>query len=334
MFGWLWKKRLLQKASPPEEPELETPVTSEPEPEPIRIPGPGPEFDQSKGLFVIGSARSGTTVACKVLNLSPEVYLLEEANFYSSGDDPQFCSHFNQRHLQWGSHRGKATYVPLFSGRDHTAWELLKFLAQHYRYVGEKVAMGPWIDWDGPLLEFHAAHFFFSQYVLTVRRPDETVWSMWKKFRKDGDPIWHYLRCWLAAFRVVAEFCSTFPNTRIVLHERISRESMEHLARLLGLKVKIFPKVVLPIQAQASAIPDTALKEAKLPEPLQPLHPWLKEAHFFYHGLQLVINEDFSYAGEYAPGIWFRDLVRKTKAIEDRLVEHFQAQSTENAKAA
>ena len=285
-----------------------------------RIPGPGADFDPHQGLFVIGSARSGTTLVAKVLNLSAEVFLLEEGFFYRDGNNPCFCSLFNQRHVDYGHTKAKGLYVPKFHGRDHTAWELLVYLARYYRYVGEKVAMGPWIDWDGPLLEFHAAHFFFSRYVLTLRRPEETVWSMWKHYRKDGDPPWHYLRCYLAAFRVVLEFLAVFPHTWVVLHERLSREHLERLAEELGLRVQILPKMVMSPEEQASHL----APGAALPQPLQELHPWLSQAEELHRAVALAVDaSSMRYSGEYGLGEWSRKLIFRAKALEAQLLERF-----------
>lgn len=280
-----------------------------------KIPQPPADFDfdERQGLFVIGSARSGTTLLAETLNLSPQVFLLEEAFLYRDAKEPEFCSFFNRRHREYGNYKAKGRYLPYFGGREHTAWDLLCLLAQRYRYVGEKVAMGPWIDWDEALLEFQGAYFYHAHYVLTFRRPTEVVWSMVKKFREN--PPRHHLQCWLRAFRVCVDFLATFPRVYAVFHDRFSKAYLERLCEKLEISAPIPDRMITPREQLPSF-----LEENALPEPLRPLEPWLNRAQEMYAELQEIISsETFAYCGEYRVRDYYHKFREQAGTIEEEL---------------
>ncbi len=295
-----------------------------------KIPHPPADFpfDERQGLFVIGSARSGTTLLSETLNLSPQVFLLEEAFLYRDAKEPEFCSFFNRRHREYGNYKAKGRYLPYFGGREHTAWDLLCLLAQRYRYVGEKVAMGPWIDWDEALLEFQGAYFYHAHYVLTFRRPTEVVWSMVKKFREN--PPQHHLRCWLRAFRVCVDFLATFPHVYVVFHDWFSKAYLERLCEKLGVSASIPDRMIAPLNKLPSFLEDSAL-----PEPLRPLEPWLNRAQELYAALQEIISsETFAYCGDLRARGYYRKFREQAGTIEEELQQLEASSHLPRAEAA
>ncbi len=285
-------------------------------------------FDEEQGLFVIGSARSGTTLLSETLNLSPQVFLLEEAFLYRDAKEPHFCSFFNRRHEEYGNPLFKGCYAPYFQGKDHTAWELLDQLAQRYRYVGEKVAMGPWVDWDEALLEFQAANFYRSQYVLTFRRPAEVVWSMVRKFPEN--PPSHHLFCCLRAFQVGVNFLAVFPRTYVVFHDRFTKSYLEGLCKVLGVEVILPEQMVAP----PGQLP-SSLAEGKLPSPLQPLEELLQQATTIYHRLQELVNaKTFRFCPVKRPRSYFRKFRAELAELEERLRQAVSQSEGNMARAA
>jgi hypothetical protein len=65
-----------------------------------------------QGLFIVGCARSGTTILCDCLNLSPDVFVLNEAHFFFNSVFGDFSSYFNRQRALESRYRAKGTYLP------------------------------------------------------------------------------------------------------------------------------------------------------------------------------------------------------------------------------
>lgn len=198
---------------------------------------------EDQGLFVVGTARSGTTILYETLNDSPDVYLLGEAMLFEEAFRPDFAEFHDRRHVGYGHAKHKGGYLPRGLAATENGFDLLRRLAERYRYVGEKVALGPWHVTDrGPdvfdsFLHFHATHFFHSRYALIVRRPVVSVASMnrlWSQFT-----IPQLLTTWAVGFRVGVELASTFPHVFVLPHESLSEEVVARLGEKLGLEFDV-----------------------------------------------------------------------------------------------
>ena len=150
-------------------------------------PSPAREIDYAApfgrpALFVVGAARSGTTVLQNALNSSPEVFLLGEANLYRRPLLENFVRSYNEMHRSFGNQATKSTYCPPLA--DAPDWpSVLQALARHYRYVGDKIAFGPEnYRTAGDFVDFHLRMFYESWYIFTFRRPDEVTRSMMAMF--------------------------------------------------------------------------------------------------------------------------------------------------------
>lgn len=111
---------------------------------------PSPPFDsetlkkfESQGLFILGSARSGTSVLAKCLNRCPEIFMLEEPNFFQYDHIEDFAAFFNAMHESFGNSPYKGTYVAPPIVAEKGPLGLMQRLCRQYRYAGEKVAIGP-----------------------------------------------------------------------------------------------------------------------------------------------------------------------------------------------
>ncbi|MGF3027279.1 sulfotransferase [Methylobacterium aquaticum] len=94
-------------------------------------------------LFILGFARSGTTVLLNALNTSADVYLMGEVSIYLRMDAPGFRKAVNDQGFSFGNQRTKSTYAPRLKnlGDEASAREYVQEIEKRYRYVGEKIAL-------------------------------------------------------------------------------------------------------------------------------------------------------------------------------------------------
>lgn len=72
---------------------------------------------EKQGLFVIGAARSGTTVMQNALNDSCEIFLFGEPVFHEDAGAPDFSLRYNAMHRAWGNQENKSSFCPPLSLR-------------------------------------------------------------------------------------------------------------------------------------------------------------------------------------------------------------------------
>ena len=225
-----------------------------------------------QGLFIVGCARSGTTILTKCLNRSPEVFMLEESNFFLNGDNDDFTAFFNAMHEGWGNCRYKGTYVPPPMVAERGPLAMLARLAQRFRHVGEKVAFGPHdypSDWARRYLDYQARYFLWARYILIVRAPTESIWSMHKKF--PGRPLARLFETWLRSLTLSIEVYRNFPFVRLIHFERLGPQLMEQMAEFLGTELTL-PEGMLSQQYIHSRLADD-----ELPAPLSEHADWCRE---------------------------------------------------------
>jgi len=242
---------------------------------------------ERQGVFVVGSARSGTTILSDVLNVSRDVYMLQEACFFCSEqsakfvgrDKYDFAAEFNNRHVSYGNPRDKGTYVPTAETPDRTPLEFMNRMRDRYRYVGDKLAFGPephymGEHWESDFLAYHARYFYHSHYFITIRAPHEALWSMHKMF--PDRPIAGLFEAWLRTLRTVLELYLAFPNTHLLVLEWLDERMVSRFADVLQTEIAL-PPGMLGRQYQSSALGKNELVPA-----LRPFRAWHDECAAFY----------------------------------------------------
>ena len=240
-----------------------------------------------KGVFVVGNARSGTTILQKCLNLSKDVYLLDESNVYVNHSKPEFHSWFNRQHQEFKNARAKGTFipeppVPLDGGLAYLAW-----LARHYRYVGEKTAFGPHGTWDGApfqdaCLRFQGRFFFLGTYFLIVRTPVECVWSMHKMF--PDATVESLIESWLRSVSVCMDFYAAFPNCYLLFFQDLTDETITVLSQILQTEIPL-PSGMLCERRKASRLP-----AGQIPEDLSAFRKPLEDCLEIFDHLRRVFS--------------------------------------------
>ncbi len=198
-----------------------------------------PHIAAERVLFIIGAARSGTTILQNALNDSPDVYLLGEANFHKDPGTPGFAARFNAVHRYWSNQETKSSFCPPILPDDPCWQHYLLQLARTHRLVGEKVAINPMRPPEAldQLYAFQCQHFFSSRYVFTFRDPLATILSTRDLQelligRNDGLPA--IMRSYVDTIRLFVRMLRTLPNVRALCHEDVNRETFDRLEIWLG----------------------------------------------------------------------------------------------------
>lgn len=253
-----------------------------------------------KGLFIVGNARSGTTIFCESLNVSNEIYLFQEANFFLNHARNDFVEFFNAQHEGFKNSRAKGTYIPL-TGSGISGLSLLTYLAQQYRYVGEKIAFGPKTRFQELFFEFHAKYFLHSHYFLIIRRPDETVWSMSKMW--PSYEIESLLEAWLRTVDILLQAYQFFPKAHMVFWENFSAETITRIGQMLGVEI------ALPEGMISKNYKYSSLERRELPGRLVPFGRFLEACDAIYAALRDSFSpNEFTYTRPEKRSDFFRDI--------------------------
>jgi hypothetical protein len=195
-----------------------------------------------KGLFIVGNARSGTSILLDCFNLSPEIFLLGEANVFLHHRLADFAGWFNRQHVGFKNRRGKGTYLPPPIAAESGGMAALGRMGAFHRYVGEKIAFGPHGTVQGQSYQeaffaFHARYFYASKYFLILRVPAESIWSMAKLF--PGKSPRECYECWVRSLKVQLDLLHTLPNVYMVLFEDLKAATFAMVNALLGTRIDV-----------------------------------------------------------------------------------------------
>lgn len=177
-----------------------------------------------KGLFIVGAARSGTTVLQNALNDSPDIFLFGEPAFHDDPGTPNFAERYNAMHRAWGNQETKSSLCPpLFAGDE--AWHAyLARLAQMHKFVGSKIVINPEhaLTTCAKLFDFHCRSFFRSHYIFSFRNPIDVLMSTRGLAELNGDPAASHesvLRSYVGVIGLFIRSLRNLPHVTAVFHE-------------------------------------------------------------------------------------------------------------------
>jgi len=197
-------------------------------------------FPSERGLFVIGAARSGTTILQDALNHSRDICLLGEPDLHTESEEGGFAARFNAMHHSWNNQQTKGTYLPVLGDSDGSWRAHLEDLSKVYRLVGTKVVASPGQGdaWMERLRAFHNRYFFTSRYIFTFRAPTAVLKStMLMRGLASGD-ITSLAQNYAAVIVLFTQMARTMPNVRAVVHEDIDASTFEKLGEWLGVSLE------------------------------------------------------------------------------------------------
>jgi hypothetical protein len=268
---------------------------------------------ESQGLFILGCARSGTAVLTRSLNRSPDIMLLEEASFFLRQEIADFTMFFNQLHASWGNRCIKGTYLAPPLVLENGLLPTLLRLGRDYRYIGEKIAVGPRgypSTWPQAYLDFQARYFLRSKYLYIVRTPVEVVWSMRKLF--PDRPIPWFFETWLQTIAVSLDAYQVFPNSRVLFLEDLGQPTIERIIQWLGLPVPKLPATI------GRKYMSSALSPGEVPESLAPYGDWCRECTAIYRDLRASFSrEEFVYCGATSEWSYLDSVLRRIESLLD-----------------
>ncbi|MCH2174011.1 hypothetical protein MK489_24785 [Myxococcota bacterium] len=263
---------------------------------------------EKRGLFVLGSARSGTTILTDCLNLSKEIYLLNEADLWESHSRRGFREHINKKHSGMKNVYTKGNWLPRLLRPEGDGLSFLLELAKRHRYVGEKVAFSPrtqyakptpqerFFEFFGPqnqssratrqerFFEFQSGTFYASTYLMTIRDPVENAVSMHRMFQ--DLTLGDCLQVWLHTTSLILDMYLSFSRVHVIFHDRFSAETFSRICEILGVDIPI------PAQQISDQHRHTNLSKESIPEELEPLRERFERARAIYQRLESWFSPD------------------------------------------
>lgn len=193
-----------------------------------------------KCLFVVGFARSNTTITTELLNAAKNALILGEADFFVGDHDERFSSWFNERHRSFQNQITKSSYAPDFvPERPHTWWQWLESAGRFYGCIGTKIALSDFhLSRVSPdeFRQFHEARFLSSGYIFLLRNPTDALLSTAKLLRVvDDEGMIRLCAAWLDYMQLWADFIRVFPRSITLICERFGETTVDELEAFTGL---------------------------------------------------------------------------------------------------
>jgi hypothetical protein len=193
-----------------------------------------------QGLFVLGAARSGTTVLQNALNDSRDIFLLGEPSLHKDLGNADFAARYNAMHRAWGNQETKSSFCPAFFGGDAAWHDYVRHLATLYRYVGSKIVINPDKAQETchRVFDFHCRYFYRSHYIFTFRNPIDVLMSTRGLAELTGytpESCEAVLSSFVRVIGLYIRMLRNLPCVDAVFHENVD----ETVFRDLGLKLRV-----------------------------------------------------------------------------------------------
>lgn len=192
-----------------------------------------------QALFVLGFARSSTSITTQIINSSKDVFLLGEANFYLPHPERRFTDWYNQMHFGSKNQVSKTTYAPDFvPDVDHDWLEWLCVAKTVSPFVGDKMAFSDQhfsLAAPAKIRSFFELRFFRSKYIFTIREPVQTLLSTAKLFNISTEhAIISETIAWLRFVQMWADWVRVFPSTLTFDADNLDHDAIDALQIFIG----------------------------------------------------------------------------------------------------
>lgn len=191
-------------------------------------------------LFLLGFARSSTSIYTQVLNSSRDIFILGEANFYLPHHEHRFVDWYKKMHIEFDNQVSKTTYAPDFLPDISHSWlDWLIEAKKCYKLVGDKMAFSAqhfnFVE-PNKIQSFFEARFFNSKYIFTLRNPLQTLISTAKLFGISKEiQIAAEIIAWLRFVQMWANWVRIFPNTLTFSADAPSSDTICAIQAFLGI---------------------------------------------------------------------------------------------------
>jgi hypothetical protein len=193
-----------------------------------------------KCVFVVGFARSNTTITLEILNCAANALILGEAEFFLGDRADRFSDWYNEQHRDFQNQITKSTHAPDFlPDTPHSWWQWLDSAAGLYDRVGEKVALSDYQLSQAPpdtFRAFYEARFLNSCFIFMLRNPIDVLLSSAKLMSiVDDAGMARLCAAWLDFIELWADFIRVFPRTATIVCERFGESTIDQLEAFTGL---------------------------------------------------------------------------------------------------
>ena len=222
-------------------------------------------------VFVIGYARSRTTITAQLINVDERALILTEAEFHRGGR-PSFRQWYNRKHRIFDNQVCKSSYAPDFTGRRRARWwQWLAQAAEHHEVVGDKLALSAehFLAWPAEeLMSFYESRFFRARYLFTIRQPVETLLSVCRKFGASDET---YLRLhvfgWLEFIKLWADMVRTLPHTVTLIGDGIGADYVQSVRDFIGLDLPGAEVLIDSKEQRKHALPESGCRTLREAQP-------------------------------------------------------------------
>lgn len=195
---------------------------------------------QNRSIFVVGYARSGTTITAEILNTNRDVYILGEANFFAKNDCERFRDWYNEQHVRFNNQTTKTCYAPNFLPEGaHTWWQWLGEACTLHTFVGDKMALSYEQFKNTPpedIRGFFEARFYTSKYIFLIRNPIQTILSSTKILNiKNDAEVTQQIVGWLTYLKMWCDWIRTFPNTITLVTDVLDGNHVRAISDFTGI---------------------------------------------------------------------------------------------------
>lgn len=239
----------------------------------------------SRCIFVVGFARSSTTITQQALNTAPRMLMLGEANLYlPKTAEPRFSDWYNRMHAEFDVAPQKSAYAPDFcAGHSHHWWEWLREASAHYDFLGEKIAMNaahfseleaynPGRSGPDAFASFFEARFYNARYIFLLRNPLDTILSAVKLLNREGErALLRECDAWLQFVMLWARLMPMFPNMLTLIADEIGPGTAARLEAFTTLTLPGAEILFQETQRQSHRLPKTCPGVAAIADDLAAL---------------------------------------------------------------
>ncbi|HEY4039853.1 MAG TPA: sulfotransferase [Burkholderiaceae bacterium] len=233
---------------------------------------------QSRMVFVVGAARSGTTALQAGLSASDQDFVLGEAFFFWENLRPGFRARHNAKHRGFGLPPSKLYDCPAVAPENGTWVDTFAALAARYRLIGDKLPFGGYKEgrWPSEFLAFHHRHFHGAAYILAFRNPRDAILS--PRIAWGIQNLVPWARSYIAAQRALIRLRLNFPRTVPVFLETVGPDTFEAIEHCLGNPMPLLPSKVRRVEVAACDAEQIPPELRQTVEDLERLYPSLRDA--------------------------------------------------------
>lgn len=270
-------------------------------------------MENTKGnrLFVLGHARSGTTILGRLFNSADDVLLLGEAHLFESHWNRQFVTNFNAHHQRTKKVKSKGIRLPSqYVGM--LPEEILQKLSQHYQWVGEKIAIGPMAGLGSRAashaLDYYQAYHLDAHYVLSFRAPVPSLHSLQRLFPRLA--LAYLLQGWMLSFIEIGAASNILKHVCLAPLELMSMPYWERIQQKIGVAARADASWIDPAAGRGVADAVQAALAQQLALELgwgeEPARQFLERLSRLYADFIELIDPQTLY---YRPSVLFADRV-------------------------